>query len=230
MRLVNYKNFEWYVIKEDEKEKLLFMKDGIPADQVKKYFTNEQMVDSDNDVRFNKDYTNPWWRDSYIRQVLNTKFLEDLDLEDLNVMETTVELNDEKVSTKDYVRLITKEEVEKLPLEVKKTNRQYGYWTMSPSYFIGSNARASVFFVYGSSDPGYLSYAGVGGSGVVRPVVSLKSNVQLTDVTSSIASDHDCDVTIEEIEDIYEADTEDIAEKLNEVIKYINESKVDNDE
>ena len=228
MRLVNYKNFEWYVIKEDEKEKLLFMKDGIPADQVKKYFTNEQMVDSDNDVRFNKDYTNPWWRDSYIRQVLNTKFLEDLDMSELNVMETTVELNDEKVNTKDYVRLITKEEAENLHLEIRKTNRQYGYWTMSPYYWRGS--LALVFFVYGSSDPGYLYYAYVNSSNVVRPVISLKSDIQLTDVNYSIASDHDCDVTIEEIEDIYEADTEDIAEKLNEVIKYINESKVDKDE
>jgi len=229
MRLVNYKNFEWYVIKEDEKEKLLFMKDGIPADQVKKYFTNEQMVDSDNDVRFNKDYTNPWWRDSYIRQVLNTKFLEDLDMSELNVMETTVELNDEKVNTKDYVRLITKEEAENLHLEIRKTNRQYGYWTMSPSYF-NSSGRARVFAVSGSSNPGYLNAYLVSNSNVVRPVISLKSDIQLTDVNYSIASDHDCDVTIEEIEDIYEADTEDIAEKLNEVIKYINESKVDKDE
>ncbi len=229
MRLVNYKNFEWYVIKENKKEKLLFMKDGLTVEQVKKYFTNNQMVDSDYDVRFNKDYTNPWWRDSYIRQVLNTKFLEDLDLEDLNVMETTVELNTEKVTTKDYIRLITKEEVEKLPLEVKKTNRQYGYWTMSPYYFYSSGS-AYVFAVYGSSYPGYLSANYVNFSGVVRPVISLKSDIQLTDVNYSIASDHDCDVTIEEIEDIYEADTEDIAEKLNEVIKYINESKVDKDE
>lgn len=228
MRLVNYKNFEWYVIKEDEKEKLLFMKDGIPADQVKKYFTNEQMVDSDNDVRFNKDYTNPWWRDSYIRQVLNTKFLEDLDLEDLNVMESTVELNGEKVTTKDYIRLITKEEVENLHLEIRKTNRQYGYWTITPYYWSGS--LANVFAVCGSSYPGYLYANYVSYSYVVRPVISLKSDIQLTDVNYSIASDHDCDVTIEEIEDIYEADTEDIAEKLNEVIKYINESKVDKDE
>lgn len=228
MRLVNYKNFEWYVIKEDEKEKLLFMKDGIPADQVKKYFTNEQMVDSDNDVRFNKDYTNPWWRDSYIRQVLNTKFLEDLDLEDLNVMESTVELNGEKVTTKDYIRLITKEEVENLHLEIRKTNRQYGYWTITPSHWNGSNAY--VFVVGGSGNLGRLAYTLVDISFVVRPVISLKSDIQLTDVNYSIASDHDCDVTIEEIEDIYEADTEDIAEKLNEVIKYINESKVDKDE
>lgn len=228
MRLVNYKNFEWYAIKEDEKEKLLFMKDGIPADQVKKYFTNEQMVDSDNDVRFNKDYTNPWWRDSYIRQVLNTKFLEDLDLEDLNVMESTVELNGEKVTTKDYIRLITKEEVENLHLEIRKTNRQYGYWTITPSHWNGSNAY--VFVVGGSGNLGRLAYTLVDISFVVRPVISLKSDIQLTDVNYSIASDHDCDVTIEEIEDIYEADTEDIAEKLNEVIKYINESKVDKDE
>lgn len=226
MRLVKYKNFEWYVIKENEKEKLLFMKDGLTVEQVKKYFTNEQMVDDDFDVRFNKDYTNPWWRDSYIRQVLNTKFLEDLDISELNVMETTVELNDEKVSTKDYVRLITKEETENLHLEIRKTNRQYGYWTMTPS----RGSSAYVFIVHGSSYPGYLSYTYVNYSYVVRPVISLKSDIQLTDVNYSIASDHDCDVTIEEIEDIYEADTEDIAEKLNEVIKYINESKVDKDE
>lgn len=228
MRLVKYKNFEWYVIKENEKEKLLFMKDGLTVEQVKKYFTNEQMVDDDFDVRFNKDYTNPWWRDSYIRQVLNTKFLEDLDISELNVMETTVELNDEKVSTKDYVRLITKEETENLHLEIRKTNRQYGYWTMTPSYWYGSYAY--VFVVGGSGSPGYLTCAYVDDSYVVRPVISLKSDIQLTDVNYSIASDHDCDVTIEEIEDIYEADTEDIAEKLNEVIKYINESKVDKDE
>lgn len=226
MRLVNYKNFEWYVIKEDEKEKLLFMKDGIPADQVKKYFTNEQMVDSDNDVRFNKDYTNPWWRDSYIRQVLNTKFLEDLDLEDLNVMETTVELNGEKVTTKDYIRLITKEEVENLHLEIRKTNRQYGYWTITPYYWSGSHAY--VFAVYGSSYPGNLNANYVYNSYVVRPVISLKSDIQLTDVNYSIASNPDCDLTIEEIK--RNATNKELAEKLNEVIKYINESKVDKDE
>ena len=169
MRLVKYKNFEWYVIKENEKEKLLFMKDGLTVEQVKKYFTNEQMVDDDFDVRFNKDYTNPWWRDSYIRQVLNTKFLEDLDISELNVMETTVELNDEKVSTKDYVRLITKEETENLHLEIRKTNRQYGYWTMTPS----RGSSAYVFIVHGSSNPGNLNNTNVNNSNVVRPVISL---------------------------------------------------------
>ena len=87
-----------------------------------------------------------------------------------------------------------------------------------------------MFGVCGSGNPGCLSNVYVDIAIAVRPVISLKSDIQLTDVNYSIASDHDCDVTIEEIEDIYEADTEDIAEKLNEVIKYINESKVDKDE
>ena len=111
MRIVEYKDLEWYVIKENEKEKLLLLKDSFTNDQIKKYFTNKEYIDSDYDVRFNKDYSNPWWRDSYIRQVLNTKFTEDLNINDLNIMEIDVELDGKKITTRDYVRLLTKEEV-----------------------------------------------------------------------------------------------------------------------
>ena len=47
------------------------------------------------------------------------------------------------------------------------------WWTMSPYYFF-SSGRASVFFVRGSGNPGYLDYARVGDTGPgVRPVLSL---------------------------------------------------------
>ena len=49
---------------------------------------------------------------------------------------------------------------------------------MSPSYWNGSYLYAYMFFVYGSTSPGYLNIINVYGSdGVIRPVISLKSTV-----------------------------------------------------
>ena len=213
-RIVRYKGLEFRVIKENDNERLLMLKDSLTNELIKKYFTNTNMVDSDCDVKFNKDYSNPWWRDSYIRQVLNTKFLEDLNIDDLNVMETTVELNNEKVTTRDYVRLLTKEEVKSLEKEELATERQYGYWTMSPSYFSGGIA--FVFYVIGSAYPGHLNYNFVNSSYGVRPIISLKSNVSVTELTDNIASDRDCD-KIEEIK--RSATNKELADKLNELIR-----------
>lgn len=173
MRIVEYKDLEWYVIKENEKEKLLLLKDSFTNDQIKKYFTNKEYIDSDYDVRFNKDYSNPWWRDSYIRQVLNTKFTEDLNINDLNIMEIDVELDGKKITTRDYVRLLTKEEVELLNIEILKTKREYGYWTMSP-YSGNSSGYSRVFYVHGSSNPGNLNNTNVNNANGVRPVISLE--------------------------------------------------------
>ncbi len=55
----------------------------------------------------------------------------------------------------------------------------YYWWTMSP-YDADSDGWAGVFGVNGSGYPGYLSNSNVRGSGVVRPVLSLKSCVQLS--------------------------------------------------
>lgn len=214
-RIVKYKDLEWRVLKENDKEKLLMLKDSFTNELIRKYFTNENMVDSDCDVRFNKDYSNPWWRDSYIRQVLNTKFLEDLNIDDLYVMETTVELNNEKVTTRDYVRLLTKEEVKSLEKEELVTEREYGYWTMSPYHFY-SSGYAYVFSVYGASNPGQLNYNIVNIAYGVRPVISLKSNVSVTELTDNIASTPDCDL-IEEIK--RNATNKELADKLNELIR-----------
>jgi len=52
------------------------------------------------------------------------------------------------------------------------------WWTMSPSYWDGSHA--VVFIVGGSLNPGNLTASDVNRSNVVRPVVSLKSNVLVT--------------------------------------------------
>ena len=50
------------------------------------------------------------------------------------------------------------------------------WWLLSPYYWSGSYAY--VFFVYGSSDPGYLDYRHVNFTFGVRPALSLKSCVK----------------------------------------------------
>ena len=145
---------------------------------LKDSFTNEMIrqvfdkYDDNFDVQFNHNKTKIWWEESYIRERLNDVFLKRfLDVKDLNIMKTTLELNGESKTTEDYVRLITKEEVKNLPLEVLKTNRTYGYWTMSPYRFSGTSAY--VFGVNGSSFPGQLNNGNVNGGNAVRPVISL---------------------------------------------------------
>ena len=52
------------------------------------------------------------------------------------------------------------------------------WWLLSPFYWFGSSARASVFYVGGSSLPGFLGDYFVDGTRGVRPAISLKSCVK----------------------------------------------------
>ena len=183
MNKVKYKELEWWVLKEDEKGKLLFLAERLRPEIIDKYF----MHDLDFDVKFNYDCTNPWWKDSYIRHILNGNFLKELDINALNTMETTVEINGEKSTTKDYVRLLTKEETEKIAHEIKKTDDEYGYWTMSPHGC--SSSYAYVFVVDGSNYTGYLDFWSVYNTFGVRPVIYLKSNVQLVELEEELSAD-----------------------------------------
>lgn len=167
--IVNYAGYEWYIINDDGKNFTLLMKEKLSKEKIEKYFTNKNMVDKDGDVRFNYDVDNIWWRDSYIRHVLNSNFLAEFNLNHLNVMTMTVEYNRKKITTKDYVRLLTIDEVKKLTDEQRKLNSKYGYWTMNPCDFGGSNA----FEFYVNSN-GVTVASFVIFSGGVRPVVSVK--------------------------------------------------------
>jgi len=172
METINYKDLEWYVINENDKEKLLFLKDCFTDELMLKYFKG--VVDKYIDVSFS-DSNNLWWKDSHIRNVLNNRFLIDLDKNDLNIMKTTFKTNNMKFTTKDYVRLITKEEVEKLNKAILYTSRENGYWTMSP-FCYDCFERANGFYVRGSGDSrGTLSSEYVKYLHGVRPVISLKN-------------------------------------------------------
>lgn len=164
--LVKFSNHDWYIIDEDDDTLTLFLKDKLSPEQCTKYF-GESLLDDDKDVKFNPNYKNIWWADSPIRMTLNSELLKDLDKTKMELMETTVSIDGQTRTTEDYVRLITKEEVERLPKKILKSNYNYGYWTMSPSSF-NLDSYAPEFFVLNA---GELAFNDVNVSYGVRPVI-----------------------------------------------------------
>lgn len=170
--VIKWCGYEWYIIELKDNETTLFLKDKLPSSDVEQYFS-ERLLDSYKDVKFDTKGKNPWWADSEIRFTLNSLFLDELDVEQMNKMTTTVELDGQERTTEDYVRLITKEETELLPQEILKCSGQYGYWTMSPSHF------GNGFFAYeldvNSTGAVYssITWNGCG----VRPVINLNTDV-----------------------------------------------------
>lgn len=165
--VITYNGYEWYIIEEKDDSFALFMKERMSKDLIKELFTDTRMVDLDYDVRFS-GYANDW-RDSYIRQVLNAKFLEKFIIDDLVLMKIKYDTDKECI---DYIRLITIAELEKLGLNIKKVNNVYGYWTMSPSYFNGFSE--NVYSVFGD---GSMGIGAVNHTYGVRPVIQVKKDV-----------------------------------------------------
>ena len=77
------------------------------------------------------------------------------------------------------------------------------WWLMSPYFWNGSNA--DVFFVHGSNGPGYLLNSYVGGTGTVRPVISLKSDVLYKLGDGSAESPYEILETPDTISDVVKA-------------------------
>lgn len=172
--IVKFSNHDWYVIDEVDNTLTLFLKDKLSPEQCSKYF-DERLLDGDKDVRFNPNCKNIWWGDSPIRMTLNSEFLKYLDKSKLDLMTTTVNNDGQSRTTEDYVRLITKEEAEKLPVKILKSKYAHGYWTMSPSLF-GYDSHAYEFFV---TNAGELTYTGVRHGYGVRPVIRVtKDNLE----------------------------------------------------
>jgi len=153
---------KYFVLDVRENEIDVCMLDIMSKEDVSKYFTDKWYVDSCKDVRFNSDIRNNKYEDSYICKVLNGAFKEDK-LKDLNVIGN--------------VRLLTKEEVEKLDTEHKKTDlSRYGFWTMTPyndMNKLNSGEYAYVFYVSSNDTLGNDTVRDALG---LRPVFTLKSD------------------------------------------------------
>lgn len=165
--LVKYNGYEWYIIKIDNDNVTLLMKDKLGSDTMKSLF-DEEYLDDDYDVKFNLDVKNNDWADSIIRQTLNEKFIDEFNKNELNIMKTNY---DEDKYSDDYIRLLTIRETEKLPKGIKNIDEYY--WMLSPSYFNSDDSIASVWGVLPSG--GLLYWGGVTYSFGARPVINLKA-------------------------------------------------------
>ena len=165
--LVKYNSYEWYIIKIDNDNVTLLMKNKLDNDTMKSLF-DEKYLDDECDAKFNSDLKNNDWAYSIIRQTLNEKFIDKFDKNELNIMKTNY---DENKYSDDYIRLLTIRESEKLPREISGIDEYY--WTLSPSYFNSNHSLAHIWIVLpsGSLNPGLY----VANSFGVRPVINLKA-------------------------------------------------------
>lgn len=170
--VVKYCGYEWYVIKIEEDGIVLSIKNVLPKDDMQEIF-DEKILDNDGDIPFSYQSDNFWWKDSPIRMGLNSEFLrQKLNHEDLVIMKSTICYEDEENTTFDYVRLLSKKEIEELPMNVRIKRDRYWYWSFSPLYFYGSGA-----YVSRVNEPGYLGGGYVANAGGVAPVIKLKTEV-----------------------------------------------------
>ena len=165
--LVKYNGYEWYVIKIDNDNVTLLMKNKLDNNTMQSLF-DEEYLDDECDVKFNSDASNNDWTDSIIRQVLNEKFIDKFNKNKLNVMKTNY---DEDKCSNDYIRLLTIREAEKLPEEIRNIDKYY--WTLSPSNFYSNYSLAYVWAVMPSGSLNPWSHVTI--SFGVRPVINLKA-------------------------------------------------------
>lgn len=150
IRHFKYKSIEWAEFKENE----FVAVDILSKEIINEIVEDKRYLDSSYDVMYSNDVLDNSWENSFVRKILNDEFKS-------NYLDN--------LSLDGEVRLLTKEEAEDLPDDLKETSR-YGYWTMSPYYFGGSYAY--VFRVYSGGSLGNVSVLSTFG---VRPVITLKT-------------------------------------------------------
>lgn len=146
--IIPFCGMDWYIIDKFDKKLKLMLKDTLKC-----------ITYSDNDSND--------WKESNVRDYLTKEFLPKLDKSKLIEMRTNY---DENKFSNDKVRIPTLREVEKLPMDIRKSDDYY--WTMTTSYGVGEVCdNACVFAVYSS---GYLNDWYVDDSYGVRPVILIE--------------------------------------------------------
>ena len=173
---VSYKGLEWFVtkLKRYKKENYveLMLADKLPNEILEKVFDNPNMR-SDDRIKFdNESYD---WKKSYIREQLNNKFLDvlNIDKKDLLLMTTNYAENE---YTKDFVRIPSFNDCETLPREVIK--RDYWYFLINRGVY---RRDCDTIPYYEPSAAGVFAFVNTGGHArttvsfrVVLPVITVK--------------------------------------------------------
>ena len=185
--IVKYNNYEWYVIKINNETVTLMMKDVLNEDDINELFDDKSYI-NENRVIYSKNNDNDW-ANSYIRKVLNSKFLDKFNKEELNLMRTNYS---ENKFADDYVRIPTAWEIRELDEDIRYKGESY--WTMTASpyrFYGGANA-------WGVTTYGLIYGYNVTNSGSVRPAVSLKTEILNK---NELDSSSDLEKRLNELED-----------------------------
>lgn len=185
--IVKYNNYEWYITKINNESVTLMMADVLSDDDINELFDDKTYVDG-NDVVYSKNNDNDW-ANTYIREVLNSKFLDKFNKEELNLMRTNYS---ENKFADDYVRIPTAWEIRELDEDIRYKGESYWTMTASPYYF---NGGATTWYVIstGSIYYNYVTYCGS-----VRPAVSLKTEILNK---NELDSSSDLEKRLNELED-----------------------------
>lgn len=154
MKEIKFKDLDWYVIEETDDSVKLLLKNVLDEGRIEKYSNDDWYVDS-CEVRLTNDVKPPFdWEKSYVKKVILENFKNDLGIE-----------CDITIPSKEYI--------EKLPIEIRKSN--HWYWTNTPSYFNAANAYAHVYYVIPTGELSQWYY--VSNSRGVRPIITLKKEL-----------------------------------------------------
>lgn len=150
---ISYKELIWIVIEKTDEEVKLLLKNILDEKRIKKYSDDEWYINGKY-VAHTSDIRPPFnWDKSYIKNTILPNFLKDLDVDG-------------------NIDLLTKEEAENLPKEIRKSNDWY--WTKTN--YEDSNRYARIWYV-GSVGTVYSDDVGNADSVGVRPVITIsKSN------------------------------------------------------
>lgn len=150
---IKWKGLDWIIIGLDNDNIRLLLKDVIPRSILEEIIEDKWYLASDNDVIMSDNVRPPFnFEESYINTDILPEFLSYLDIEDRQGIAD--------------IDLLSKEEVENLPEEVKRCNDWY--WTKSN--YEGDSKYARVWNVLST---GGLDYLNVTGGLGLRPAVSL---------------------------------------------------------
>ncbi len=150
---LTYKDLEWYVIKDNETTIDLLPTKVLSEKLIKKYVTDEIMRDG-FEVRMTDTIRPITWEDSFIYKELLPKLKEHFKAEN--------------------VTLLSKEEIEALPLEIRECD--HWYWTSTPMENgcpVKCAARFARVHSYGDSYIGWYASSAYG----VRPLVSINKEL-----------------------------------------------------
>ena len=154
MKEIKFKDLDWYVIEETDDSVKLLLKNVLDKERIRKYSNDDWYVDGYK-VRLTSDVKPPFdWEKSYVKNIILENFKNDLGIEC-------------------DVTIPSKEDIENLPIEIRKCN--CWYWTNTPSYSNAANARASVYSVHPTGVLIQWNY--VTNSNGVRPIITLKKEL-----------------------------------------------------